>query len=171
MAAAARRKVARSARVSSWDQSGLNEDAFVVQPGETAVLADLEGPGTITHLWFVQACRRVLGPGLIPYSASGVAMLEIPNALGLNFEDSDPDYYRKVLVRMYWEGSETPSVLAPLGDFFCLGHSMAANFQSMPFTVGVKGTVKKPTPVRGRVQLLPAHALQQPGAHRGREPG
>jgi hypothetical protein len=49
------RKQARSARISSWDHSGLNEDAFVVQPGETAVLADLEGPGTITHLWFALA--------------------------------------------------------------------------------------------------------------------
>ena len=39
---------------------------------------------------------------------------------------------------MYWDDSPTPSVLAPLGDFFCLGHSLAANFQSLPFTVSVK---------------------------------
>lgn len=44
LAAAAQRQTARTARISSWDQSGLNEDAFVVQPGETAVLADIEGP-------------------------------------------------------------------------------------------------------------------------------
>lgn len=90
LSAASQRKVARSARVASWDQTGLNEDAFVVMPGETATLCDIEGPGTITHLWFVQACRRILGPGLIPYSKSGVAMLEIHNALGLSYEDSDP---------------------------------------------------------------------------------
>ncbi|KAK9249683.1 hypothetical protein V1507DRAFT_446462 [Lipomyces tetrasporus] len=70
-------------------------------PGETAVLADLEGPGIITHLWFVQTCRRIVGPGLIPYSKSGVAMMEIHNALGLNYEVNDPDYYRKVIIRMY----------------------------------------------------------------------
>lgn len=90
LSAASQPKRARSARVSSWDQTGLNEDAFVVQPGETATLADIEGPGTITHLWFVQTCRRILGPGLIPYSKSGVAMMEIHNALGLNYEDNDP---------------------------------------------------------------------------------
>lgn len=143
MSAAAQRKSARTARISSWDQSGLNEDAFVVQPGETAVLADIEGPGKLTHLWFVQTCRRILGPGLIPYSKSGVAMMEIHNALGLNYEDSDPDYYRKVVIKMYWDDSETPNVLAPIGDFFCLGHSMAANFQSMPFTVSVKPSEEK----------------------------
>lgn len=53
-------------------------------------------PGALTHLWFVQACRRILGPGesspagsscdlcilipntgLIPYSKTGVAMMEV----------------------------------------------------------------------------------------------
>ncbi|EXK81241.1 hypothetical protein FOQG_14293 [Fusarium oxysporum f. sp. raphani 54005] len=139
----AKLKTARTARVSSWDHSGLNEDAWVIQPGETAVLADLEGPGTITHLWFVQTCRRIVGPGLIPYSKSGVAMMEVHNALGLNYEVSDPDYYRKVIIKMYWDDSETPNVLAPIGDFFCLGHSMAANFQSLPFTVSVKPSEEK----------------------------
>lgn len=136
--AVTQRKQVRSARVSSWDHSGQNEDAFVVQPEETAVLADLEGPGTIRHLWFVQTCRRILGPGLIPYSKSGVAMLEIGNGQGVNYEVMDPDYYRKVLIKMYWDDSETPNVLAPLGDFFCVGHSIASNFQSLPFTASVK---------------------------------
>lgn len=90
LTAASQRSSVRTARVSSWDHSGLNEDAFVVPPGETAVLADIEGPGKLTHLWFVQTCRRILGPGLIPYSKSGVAMMEVHNALGLNYEDNDP---------------------------------------------------------------------------------
>ena len=139
----AQRRTARTARVSSWDHSGKNEDAFIVLPGQTATLCDIEGPGKLTHLWFVQACRRILGPGLIPYSKSGVAMMEVHNALGLNYEDNDPDYYRKVLIKMYWDDSPTPNVIAPIGDFFCLGHSMAANFQSLPFTVSAKPSEEK----------------------------
>jgi len=46
----------------------------------------------------------------------------------LTYEVSDPDYYRKVIIKMYWDDSETPNVLAPIGGFFCVGHSMAANF-------------------------------------------
>jgi hypothetical protein len=134
----AKRRQARSARVSSWDQTGGNEDAFVVMPGETAVLADIEGPGCITHLWFTQTCRRIIGPGLIDPRQAGVAMLEIHNALGVNWEITDPDYYRKVLIRMYWDDQEEPSVVAPLGDFFCIGNSIAGNFSSLPFTVSVK---------------------------------
>ena len=143
LTAPSQRKKARSARISSWDHSGHNEDAFVVQPGETSVLADIEGPGTITHLWFVQTCRRILGPGLIPYSKSGVAMLEIENGQGVHYEVPDPDYYRKILIKMYWDDAETPNVLAPLGDFFCVGHSIASNFQSLPFTASVKPSEDK----------------------------
>ncbi|KAL5344154.1 hypothetical protein BJX70DRAFT_393571 [Aspergillus crustosus] len=73
-------------------------------------------------------------------------MMEIHNALGLNYEVSDPDYYRKVLIKMYWDGSETPSVLAPISDFFCVGNSMAANIQSLPFTVSVKPSEEKNAP-------------------------
>ena len=41
-------------RESSWDQTGRNNDAWNIAPGETKVLADLEGPGCITHLWLTQ---------------------------------------------------------------------------------------------------------------------
>ena len=39
------------------------------------------------------------------------------NAEGVNWEINDPDYYRKVLIRMTWDDFDGPSVLAPLGDF------------------------------------------------------
>ena len=136
--AVSHRKVVRSARVSSWDHTGMNNDHFVIQPGETAVLADIEGPGKITHLWFVQACRRILGPGLQSYPKAGAFMAETAGTSGLSYEDNDPDYYRKILIRMYWDNSPTPNVLAPLGDFFCIGHSLTSNFQTMPFTVSAR---------------------------------
>ncbi|MCY3837301.1 MAG: DUF2961 domain-containing protein [Gammaproteobacteria bacterium] len=41
-------------RVSSWDTTGRNDDAWNIEPGERRVLADIEGPGTITHLWMTQ---------------------------------------------------------------------------------------------------------------------
>ena len=104
------------------------------------MLADLEGPGCISHIWMTQFCRRVLGPGLIDTGMGSIVapVYEIHNALGLNWEISDPDYYRKILIKMYWDDQEHPSVLVPLGDFFCLGHSIAANFASLPFTASVK---------------------------------
>ena len=60
----ARIRDARSGRVSSWDQRGRNQDYWIIGPGETRVIADLDGPGAITHIWMTQFCRRHLGPGL-----------------------------------------------------------------------------------------------------------
>lgn len=43
-----------------------------------------------------------------------------------------PAYLRRLVVRMYWDGEETPSVECPLGDFFGLGHGLQKNFNSLP---------------------------------------
>ena len=44
----------RTKRVSSFEESGRNADRWILAPGESRVLADLEGPGTITHIWMTQ---------------------------------------------------------------------------------------------------------------------
>jgi hypothetical protein len=41
-------------RVSSWDTSGRNADSWTIEPGERRVLAEIEGPGCITHIWLTQ---------------------------------------------------------------------------------------------------------------------
>lgn len=130
----------RTARVSSWDQSGRNQDYWVIGPGETRVIADLEGPGAIQHIWMTQFCRQPLGPSFLPPEQSEqlAPVLEMNNALGLQMEVGDPDFYRKVLLRITWDDQEHPSVLVPLGDFFGIGHSMPATYASIPFTVSVR---------------------------------
>jgi hypothetical protein len=45
---------------------------------------------------------------------------------------SDRWHLRKILLRMYWDGEEDPSVEAPIGDFFGLGHGITRNFTSVP---------------------------------------
>lgn len=128
---------ARSCRASSWDQSGRNKDYWLIEPGQTVTLAELDGPGCINHIWMTSFCRKIIGPSIQdPVLGSSVApVTEMENAIGVNWEINDPDYYRKVLIKMTWENQEKPSVLVPLGDFFCIGHSMPASFSSIPFHV------------------------------------
>ena len=99
LASLPRIRKARTLRASSWDTSGRNADFWRIAPGETRVLADIQGPGCITHIWMTQR-----------------------------------QGYREVLLRIYWDGEEHPSVLCPLGDFFCLGHSIVNSFQSALFS-------------------------------------
>lgn len=47
-------------------------------------------------------------------------------------DSKEPEFLRKILLRMYWDGEEEPSVLVPVGDFFGAGHARAANFVSLP---------------------------------------
>jgi hypothetical protein len=44
----------------------------------------------------------------------------------------DPHALRKIILRMSWDGEDTPSVETPLGDFFGLGHGLMRNFVSLP---------------------------------------
>jgi len=48
----------------------------------------------------------------------------------------DPLYLRKVIIRMWWDNEEYPSVEAPIGDFFGVGHAKSVNFWSLPLSMG-----------------------------------
>lgn len=95
----ARVRNAKTLRFSSYDVNGRNGDSWKFQPGESRVLADIKGPGVITHIWMTQR-----------------------------------DHYRHCLLKITWDDAKSPSVLVPLGDFFCLGNGIVNSFESLPFT-------------------------------------
>jgi len=45
---------------------------------------------------------------------------------------NDPLVRRNLVLRMYWDGQEHPSVESPIGDFFGQGWGMKYNFASLP---------------------------------------
>jgi len=97
----------RRKRASSWDKSGGNDDRLSISPGETTTLADIEGAGCINHVWITV--------GGDPPSST-----------------PESNFLRKLLLKMYWDGEEEPSVLVPLGDFFGVGHAKTVNVASAP---------------------------------------
>lgn len=99
-----RQRHARTRRKSSYDTTGGNRDYWQIPVGETATLADISGAGSITHIWFTINCPE------------------------------DRYYLRHLVLRMYWDGEETPSVECPVGDFFNLGHGIAKSNASLPIT-------------------------------------
>ncbi len=92
-------KKARTKRISSYDITGRNADRWIMQPGETRVMADIKGPGKITHIWMTTNM-----------------------------------HYREALIKITWDNAPKPSIICPMGDFFCLGHSIQNSFQSLLFT-------------------------------------
>lgn len=47
--------------------------------------------------------------------------------------------YRELILRIYWDGEEQPSVETPLGDFFCNGFNTRANILALPINVNPSG--------------------------------
>lgn len=93
----------RSKRISSFDRSGDNHDNFQnIKPGEKRTIAEIKGAGIIQHIWIT------MGPE--------------PNVLSRN----------DVIIRMYWDGNDFPSVEAPIGPFFGQGWNESYLFTSAP---------------------------------------
>jgi hypothetical protein len=46
-----------------------------------------------------------------------------------------PMYLRKLVLEMYWDGSASPGVRTPLGDFFGVGHAVSAHYVSLPLSM------------------------------------
>jgi hypothetical protein len=47
-----------------------------------------------------------------------------------------PNHLKELVLRMYWDGENTPSVETPVGDFFGLGLGDYFLYQSVPLSVG-----------------------------------
>jgi len=44
-------------------------------------------------------------------------------------------FHRNLILRIYWDGQEHPSVESPLGDFFCTGWKSNVNINALPINV------------------------------------
>jgi len=54
----------------------------------------------------------------------------------------DPFHGRSLVLRIYWDSADKPSVETPLGDFFGVGHGAAACFDSLPVSVSSYGRAR-----------------------------
>jgi len=63
---------------------------------------------------------------------------------------------RNLVIRMYWDGEENPSVEVPLGDFFGVGHGMSVDFGSAMVSVTSEGMSRNcywPMPFRESAKI------------------
>jgi hypothetical protein len=102
-----------------------NDDSKRPIAGETEVLADLDGPGVVTHMWITVAANEYGWPRLLR-------------------------------LRVYYDGSSTPSVDAPLGDFFAVGHGVEKQVDSLLIRDGSSGRSRNsywPMPFRKHCRI------------------
>lgn len=103
-----REREGESKRASSYDPTGGNRDYITIMPGDKVELTKLTGAGCITHIWMTMA----------------------------PLDDSQEEWiHRKVVLSMFWDEEQNPSVLAPIGDFFGMGHGVTRNYSAAPLAM------------------------------------
>ncbi len=110
------------------------DSLMYVKRSKTKRISSWDTTGRNKDCWMIpKGESRVLtdlkGPGRITH-------------IWMTQSSEDTEFLRKVVLKMYWDGEENPSVLVPLGDFFCLGHAMVNSFQSLYFTASTAKETK-----------------------------
>ncbi len=96
--------------------AGRISQNLLIPPGSTQTICALSGPGEITHIWMT-----VNGPN----------------------QRKTETFPRDLILRIYWDNEEHPSVEAPLHDFFGIGFGMVhynEYFQTLPFVCNPNGS-------------------------------
>jgi hypothetical protein len=96
-----------------------------IAPGETVVLCDITGPGTIRHIWMTGGFRN------------------------------QTQVLRSMVVRAYWEKQEYPSIECPLGDFMGNAHAKVNSYQSAVHSTGINAALNiwLPMPFREHAKM------------------
>ena len=75
-----------------------------IEGGETVQLCDIEGMGTIRHIWMTT--------------------------------NRSPENLRSMVIRVWWDGQEHPSIESPVGDFMGFAHGKVEAYHSAVHSLG-----------------------------------
>lgn len=103
-----------SKRISSYDRTGGGDDFIRIAKDEKKTIFEVKGAGIINHIW--------------------ITMAPDPGVLSRN----------DVIIRMYWDGKEYPSVASPIGPFFGQGWNESYAYSALPLSA---------SPVEGRAMV------------------
>jgi Protein of unknown function (DUF2961) len=105
---------------------------------------------------------RTIAPGetLTIFDESGPGII---THIWFTFSSDEMYHLKKLVLRMYWDGEPTPSVEAPIGDFFGLGLGEYFTFESMPLSAAPNHAVNSffPMPFQKHARITVENAGKQ----------
>ncbi len=105
-----------------------------IRPGDEVVLGEIDGRGVIHHIWITTDNKT---------------------------SEGDCFVLRDLIIRMYWDGENEPSVEVPLGDFFCCGFGKECFVNSSLITVvpsrGLNSYIQMPFQKKALITLENQH--------------
>lgn len=126
------------ARLSNAQTRSISAENFNGEKGKGGMATTgtaLPGPASeLGQGWKVSPCINI-----DPFGTATLAEIEGPGAIQHIWITVTPKMWRWLVLRIYWDGEETPSVETPLGDFFCNGWCERSNVNSLPIVVNPAG--------------------------------
>ncbi|MDM5329099.1 glycoside hydrolase family 172 protein [Neobacillus sp. CF12] len=124
-------------RLSNAKTRSISPENFRGEKGKGGIAIEGTGSGPSRELgqgWKVSPSVLVK-----QQSTFTIADIEEAGAIQHIWLTCHPDAWRRLIIRMYWDGEEHPSVEVPLGDFFCNGWCERVNVNSIPIAVNPAG--------------------------------
>ncbi len=119
-------------------KGGMAQQSSTIQPEVAKIGQIWESPNPCARdlgaKWKIRPCITLAGK-----STTTLMDVEGPGKITHIWITVDSAKYRDLIIRMYWDNEEYPSVEVPLGDFFCCGWKTRLNILSIPINVNPSG--------------------------------
>ncbi len=125
------------ARLSRAKTRSISAENFTGEKGKGGMATEGTGAEPARYLgqgWKVSPSIEI--PGNNTFT---LAEIEGPGAIQHVWMTCFPGHWRNLILRIYWDGEEQPSVEVPYGDFFCNGWCERSNVNSLPIAVNPAG--------------------------------
>src|SRR5437773_215237 len=125
----ARLSRARTRSISPENPTGEKGRGGMATEGTGAEAARDLGRG-----WKVSPSAR-----LAPGETLTLAEIEGSGAIQQVWITTHVTFWRRLVLRFYWDGDPNPAIEAPIGDFFCSGWPQFSQVSSLPVAVNPNG--------------------------------
>ncbi len=124
-------------RLSNALTRSISAENFTGEKGRGGMATEGTGKGPARELgqgWKVS-------PSIVVPARTTVTLAEIegPGVIQHIWNTCLMEKTRSLIMRFYWDGEETPSIEAPIGDLFCSGWCKRCNVNSLPIAVNPTG--------------------------------
>lgn len=124
-------------RLSDAETRSISAENFTGAKGAGGMAT--EGTGADAARELGQGWKVSPSIDIAPSETVTLAEIEGPGAIQHIWLTVHPTFWRRLVLRMYWDDEETPSVETPLGDFFANGWCERCNISSLPIAVNPAG--------------------------------
>ncbi|MBI5959821.1 MAG: DUF2961 domain-containing protein, partial [Chloroflexi bacterium] len=124
-------------RLSNAQTRSISAENFTGEKGKAGMATTGTGASPARELG--QGWKVSPSIDIAPRETVTLAEITGPGAIQHLWITVAPVWWRKLVIRFYWDGESAPSVEVPLGDFFCNGWGVRCNISSLAVCVNPAG--------------------------------